>query len=177
MAVATKKKAPKKKNVPVTSKQVLGKLDRAHLIEMTRDLADIVTITGEEQPVAEYLGNEFEQLGMEVEFQEVEEGRPNVIGILRGSGEGPVLMFNGHMDHFDQPEPTRVTKDRVYGRGLVNMKCAFPCYITAVDMLVKSKVKLKGDIIISGRSPRHRGAAKRGGDDARTIARRRDSRR
>ena len=132
------------------SKQVLAQLDRAHLVEMTRDLADIVTITGEEAPVAEYLGREFERLGMEVEYQEEEEGRPNVIGTLRGSGEGPVLMFNGHMDHFDNPEPTRVTEDRVYGRGLVNMKCAFPCYITAVDMLVKAKAELKGDIIISG---------------------------
>lgn len=132
------------------SKEVLAQLDRAHLVEMTRDLADIVTITGEEAPVAEYLGGEFERLGMDVEYQEVEEGRPNVIGTLRGSGDGPTLMFNGHMDHFDNPEPTRVTEDRVYGRGLVNMKCAFPCYITAVDMLVKAKAELKGDIIISG---------------------------
>jgi acetylornithine deacetylase/succinyl-diaminopimelate desuccinylase-like protein len=132
------------------SKQVLDKLDRTHLVEMTRNLADIVTITGEEQPVAEYLGHEFERLGMEVEYQEVEEGRPNVIGTLRGSGGGGTLMFNGHMDHFDNPEPTRVTEDRVYGRGLVNMKCAFPCYITAVDMLIKSQAELKGDIIISG---------------------------
>ncbi len=132
------------------SKQVLAQLDRAHLVEMTRDLADIVTITGEEQPVAEYLGREFERLGMEVEYQEVEEGRLNVVGTLRGSGDGPVLMFNGHMDHFDNPEPTRVTEDRVYGRGLVNMKCAFPCYVTAVDMLRKAGAELKGDVIISG---------------------------
>lgn len=132
------------------SKQVLAQLDRAHLVEMTRDLADIVTITGEEQPVAEYLGREFERLGMEVEYQEVEEGRLNVIGTLRGSGGGPALMFNGHMDHFDNPEPTRVTEDRVYGRGLVNMKCAFPCYVTAVDMLRKAGAELKGDIIVSG---------------------------
>lgn len=132
------------------SKQVLTQLDRAHLVEMTRDLADIVTITGEEQPVAEYLGREFERLGMEVEYQEVEEGRLNVVGTLRGSGGGPVLMFNGHMDHFDNPEPTRVTEDRVYGRGLVNMKCAFPCYVTAVDMLRKAGAELKGDVVISG---------------------------
>ena len=87
------------------SKQVLAQLDRTHLVEMTRDLADIVTITGEETPVAEYLGREFERLGMEVEYQEVEEGRNNVVGTLRGSGGGPTLMFNGHMDHFDNPEP------------------------------------------------------------------------
>ncbi|MFQ5684195.1 MAG: M20/M25/M40 family metallo-hydrolase, partial [Candidatus Binatia bacterium] len=74
----------------------------------------------------------------------------NVIGTLRGTGEGPTLMFNGHMDHFDNPEPTRVTEDRIYGRGLVNMKCAFPCYITAVDMILKAQVERKGNIVISG---------------------------
>lgn len=129
---------------------ILKQLDRARLVDVTRMLADTVSLTGEEQPVAEYLGSEFERLGMEVKYQEVEEGRPNVVGVLRGKGDGPTLMFNGHMDHFDNPEPTRVTKDRVYGRGLVNMKCAFPCYITAVEMLVKAKVERKGDIIISG---------------------------
>ena len=56
MAATTKKTASKKSNGAVTSKQVLSKLDRAHLIEMTRGLADMVTITGEEQPVAEYHG-------------------------------------------------------------------------------------------------------------------------
>src|SRR3990172_5392660 len=87
---------------------------------------------------------------MEVKYQEVEEGRPNVIGTLRGSGGGPPLTFNGHMDHFDNPQKTEVEGDRIYGRGLVNMKAAFPCYIVAVEMLKKASVALKGDIIISG---------------------------
>lgn len=78
---------------------------------------------------------------MEVKYQEVEGGRPNVIGTLRGSGGGATLMFNGHMDHFDNPHPTEVIGDRIYGRGLVNMKCAFPCYIMAAQMLKKAKVR------------------------------------
>lgn len=130
--------------------KVLEQFDRARLVEITKNLADIVSLTGEEKPLAEYLGREFERLGMEVNYQEVEEGRPNVIGTLKGSGEGATLMFCGHMDHFDNPHPTMVKDDRVYGRGLVNMKCAFPCYLAAVEMLVKAKVRLKGDIIISG---------------------------
>ncbi|MBI3075892.1 MAG: M20/M25/M40 family metallo-hydrolase, partial [Deltaproteobacteria bacterium] len=129
---------------------VLEQLDRGRLIEIARNLADIVSITGEEKPVAEYLGGEFQRLGMEVTYQEVEEGRPNVIGTLRGTGGGPTLMFCGHMDHFDNPQPTVVTEDRIYGRGLVNMKCAFPCYLMAVEMLRKAQVELKGDLIISG---------------------------
>jgi len=87
---------------------------------------------------------------MEVKYQDVEEERPNVIATLKGSGGGPALMFCAHMDHFDTPHPTEVVGDRIYGRGLVNMKCAFPCYIVAVEMLKKAGAPLKGDIIISG---------------------------
>ncbi|MCZ6452091.1 MAG: hypothetical protein O6918_14680, partial [Deltaproteobacteria bacterium] len=79
--------------------KMFEQLDRARLIEITKNLADIVSFTGEEQPLAEYLGGEFERLGMEVNYQEVEEGRPNVIGTLKGSGDGATLMFCGHMDH------------------------------------------------------------------------------
>ena len=130
--------------------QVLQQLDRGRLIEVAKNVAGIVSITGEEKAIAEYLGGEFQRLGMEVKYQEVEEGRPNVIGRLRGSGGGATLMFCAHMDHFDTPQETVVTEDRIYGRGLVNMKCAFPCYIVAVEMLKKAGVQLKGDIIISG---------------------------
>jgi acetylornithine deacetylase/succinyl-diaminopimelate desuccinylase-like protein len=130
--------------------KVLQQLDRGRLIEIARNVANIVSLTGEEKEIAEYLGGEFERLGMEVKYQEVEEGRPNVIGTLKGSGGGATLMFCGHMDHFDNPQPTVVTEDRIYGRGLVNMKCAFPCYIMAVEMLTKAGVELKGDLIISG---------------------------
>jgi len=130
--------------------KVLEQLNRERLVDLAKNLADIVSITGEEKEVAEYLGGEFERLGMEVKYQEVEEGRPNVIATLKGSGAGPALMFCAHMDHFDNPQTTQVTGDRIYGRGLVNMKAAFPCYIVAVEMLKKAGVELKGDIIISG---------------------------
>src|ERR671919_2860336 len=130
--------------------QVVEQVDRNRIIEIARNLADIVSITGEEKEVAEYLGREFENLGMRVEYQEVEEGRPNVIGTLKGSGGGATLMFCAHMDHFDNPQETVVEDDRIYGRGLVNMKAAFPCYIEAVAALQKAGAKLKGDLIIAG---------------------------
>jgi succinyl-diaminopimelate desuccinylase len=130
--------------------QVLEQVDRQRIVEIACKLADTVSITGEEKEVAEYLGSEFERLGMQVEYQEVEEGRPNVIGTLRGSGGGATLMFCAHMDHFDNPQETVVEDDRIYGRGLVNMKAAFPCYIEALAALQKAGVQLKGDLIISG---------------------------
>jgi acetylornithine deacetylase/succinyl-diaminopimelate desuccinylase-like protein len=130
--------------------QVLEQVDRHRIVEMACSLANLVSITGEEKEVAEYLGDQFERLGMQVEYQEVEESRPNVIGTLKGSGGGATLMFCAHMDHFDNPQETVVDGDRVYGRGLVNMKAAFPCYIEAVAALQKAGVQLRGDLIISG---------------------------
>ncbi|HEY3168909.1 MAG TPA: M20/M25/M40 family metallo-hydrolase, partial [Candidatus Binatia bacterium] len=126
--------------------EIQQQVDRDRIVELACNLADIVSITGEEKGVAEYLGSEFEKLGMQVEYQEVEEGRPNVVGTLKGTGGGATLMFNAHMDHFDNPQETVVENDRVYGRGLVNMKAAFPCYIEAVAAIQKAGVKLKGDI-------------------------------
>ena len=81
--------------------EVLDQVDRDRIVEMACNLANIVSITGDEENVAKYLGSEFEKLGMEVEYQYVEDGRPNVIGTLKGSGGGATLMFNAHMDHFD----------------------------------------------------------------------------
>ena len=129
---------------------VLEQVDRNRIVELACNLANIVSITGEEEEVAKYLGGEFEKLGMEVEYQYVEDGRPNVIGRLKGTGGGATLMLNAHMDHFDNPQETVVEDDRIYGRGLVNMKAAFPCYIEAVAALQKAGVKLKGDLIIAG---------------------------
>ena len=129
---------------------VLEQVDRNHIVELACNLANVISITGEEEEVAKYLGSEFESLGMQVEYQYVEDGRPNVIGRLKGSGGGATLMFNAHMDHFDNPQETVVEDDRVYGRGLVNMKAAFVCYIEAVAALQKARVKLKGDLLIAG---------------------------
>ena len=130
--------------------EVLAAVDRDHLVQWAVELADTVSMTGDERPLAEYLGRQLEGLGMRVKYQEVEEGRPNVIGELRGTGQGATLMFCAHMDHFDSPEPTQVVGDRIYGRGLVNMKAAFAAYLAAVEALQKAQAPLEGTIIIAG---------------------------
>ena len=81
--------------------EVFEQVDRQRIVEVARNAANIVSITGDEENVAKYLGSEFEKLGMQVEYQYVEDGRPNVVGTLKGTGGGATLMFNAHMDHFD----------------------------------------------------------------------------
>ena len=40
----------------------------------------------------------FREMGLQMQWQQVEDGRANVLGTWGGAGGGPTLMFNGHMD-------------------------------------------------------------------------------
>ena len=40
----------------------------------------------------------FRGMGLQVQWQQVEDVRANVLGTWPGAGGGPTLMFNGHMD-------------------------------------------------------------------------------
>ena len=54
-----------------------------------------------------------EAAGLQVTWQEVEEGRANVIGRLEGAGTGKNLMFNGHMDTSNTGRETFLTGHRL----------------------------------------------------------------
>src|SRR5438132_14385779 len=145
-------------------KELLAKVDRQRLVETACDLVDIPSPTGEEQAVAEYLASVFHELGLQVAWQEVEEGRPNVVGLLEGAGGGPSLMFNGHMDTSysgrepwlrDVPgfQPQSFERDgRLYGLGISNMKGALACYLEAVRALQDAGVRLRGDVLVAAGS-------------------------
>ena len=48
--------------------------------------------------MGERVAAELEAMGLQVQWQQVEDGRPNVVGSWEGTGGGKSLMFNGHMD-------------------------------------------------------------------------------
>jgi acetylornithine deacetylase len=136
------------------------RVERNRLVETACDLVDITSPTGYEQQIAEYVAETLDGLGLQVTWQEVEDGRPNVVGVLRGEGGGKSLMFNGHMDtSYSGREPWlkgRGFKPRadvgggaIYGLGIANMKGALACYIEAVRALKDARVTLQGDVIIA----------------------------
>ena len=97
---------------------------------------------------------------MHVMWQEVEDGRPNVVGTLHGEGGGRSLMFNGHMDtSYSGREPwltgkgfkpqADVSGGAIWGLGIANMKGALACYIEAVRALRDARAALRGDVIIA----------------------------
>lgn len=85
------------------------------------------------------------------------EGRPNVVGVYKGTGGGKSLILNGHIDTmpFDQldkwvthPLKPQIMDEKLYGRGSCDMKAGVSSMILALDHIIKSGIKLKGDVII-----------------------------
>jgi acetylornithine deacetylase len=142
------------------TERILSEVREEEIIAMCCDVINIPSPTGEEQQMAQYLQNTLQELGLQVTWQEVEEGRANVVGRWSGSGRGKSLMFNGHMDTSNTGreefltgigyKPHAVVKNGfIYGLGIYNMKGALVCYTHAVKALQRAGVKLKGDVIIA----------------------------
>jgi acetylornithine deacetylase len=140
---------------------VTVRVDRERLVETASSLVDVHSFTGDEERVARRMVELFEELGLHVQWQQVEENRANVLGTWRGSGGGKSLMFNGHMDTSysgrepwlrDVPgfQPQAFVRDgRLYGLGISNMKGALACYVEAVQALQDAGVRLRGDVLIA----------------------------
>ncbi|MGQ0572433.1 MAG: M20/M25/M40 family metallo-hydrolase [Armatimonadota bacterium] len=85
---------------------ILVKIDVQELLRLEQESVRIPSLTFEEHECARYFAREMERLGFDqVDLMEVEDpygsGRRGLqpIGWLRGSGGGPGMMLNGHMDH------------------------------------------------------------------------------
>jgi len=136
-------------------------IDQDRLVEWASKAIAIPSFTGSEEELARFVESTFHELGLQVQWQQVEEGRANVLGTLAGAGGGPSLMFNGHLDtsysgrepwlaHVPgfQPEPF-VREGRLYGLGISNMKGALACYVEAVRALLDAGVRLRGDLLVA----------------------------
>jgi acetylornithine deacetylase len=148
-------------NVPTAAiGESLGAELEREIVEMTCDLVNIASPTGEEGAMADYVARRFGELGLAVERQEVEAGRNNVVATWRGSGGGPSLLFSGHFDTglsgsepglpFGLRPAARIVDEWIYGLGVSNMKSAFACYWGAIRLLQAADYQPAGDIVVAG---------------------------
>jgi acetylornithine deacetylase len=140
--------------------RIIAEVRADEIVAMASDVINLSSPTGEELHMAEYMQSALRRLGLDVTWQEVEEGRANVVGRWAGSGGGKNLMFNGHMDTSNTGredfltgvgyKPSAVVKNGfIYGLGIYNMKGALVCYTHAVKALQRAGVRMKGDVIIA----------------------------
>jgi acetylornithine deacetylase/succinyl-diaminopimelate desuccinylase-like protein len=135
--------------------------DRDRLVETATRLVNVPSFTGDEEAAARLMVELYESLGLQVQWQQVEEGRANALGIWSGAAGGKSLMFNGHLDtsysgrepwlrNVPGFQPQAFERDgRLYGLGISNMKGAVACYVEAVRALQDAGVRLRGDVLIA----------------------------
>ena len=136
-------------------------IDRDRLVDWASRAIGTPSFTGSEEAMAELVAETFAGMGLRVQWQQVEDGRANVLGTLEGMGGGPSLMFNGHVDtsysgrepwlaHVPGFQPSAFVEDgRLYGLGISNMKGALACYVEALRALADAGVRLRGDVLVA----------------------------
>jgi acetylornithine deacetylase/succinyl-diaminopimelate desuccinylase-like protein len=136
-------------------------INEERLVAFASQAIETPSFTGSEQAMAELMAATLAELGLQVAWQQVEEGRANVLATWAGAGGGPSLMFNGHMDTSysgREPwlagvagfQPGAFVKDgRLFGLGISNMKGALACYVEAVRALQDAGIRLAGDLLIA----------------------------
>ena len=112
-----------------------------------------------ESQIADYITAWFAHRNIEHHRVEPVAGRPSVGGVLRGSGGGKSLMFNGHTDTVSlssyEKEPlsgslgVRNGRDVILGRGSLDMKGGLAAALAAMSAIKASGRVPRGDVIVA----------------------------
>jgi acetylornithine deacetylase len=134
--------------------------DAVRMSELTNLIADLVRIDSVnpglveggagEARIAAFVASWLERAGLDVTVEEALPGRPNVVGVRRGSGGGRTLLLNGHMDvvgagRMAEPFVPRVAGGRLHGRGAYDMKAGLAAAMLAAAALDG----LAGDVVVT----------------------------
>src|ERR1700733_11511090 len=157
--------------------KILDKVDasREQAIGFLQKMVTIPSVTGDEAAIQKFVSNHMKEIGLKVDVWETDwealkthpgyrpvqrgyEGRPNIVGVLKGVGGGRSLLLNGHTDVIpvgageswsDDPWSGRIKNGRIYGRGSCDMKRGVPSQILAVQYLTDLPLPPKGAVMIN----------------------------
>ena len=103
-----------------------------NVIELTRKLIDIPSVTGEEKLVGLFLKSHLEELGYLVEMQEVEKDRFNVFAT---TGAWPRVVLSTHLDTVPPHIVSSENEEKIFGRGACDAKGIIAAQIVAAERL------------------------------------------
>ena len=158
-------------------KTVLSQIDSSgsEIVSFLRELISYRSVTGEEKDIQSFISRWLkERLNVNVDVWEPSldelkrhpgyvpvdrdyKDRPNVVGVYKGQGSGRSLLLNGHVDVIpagpeeawqSNPWAGTVRDGKVFGRGASDMKAGLAAYTMAMQAILKSGLKLKGDVIL-----------------------------
>ncbi|MCP4543011.1 MAG: ArgE/DapE family deacylase [Chloroflexi bacterium] len=138
-------------------------IDRDYVVQTLVDLVRINSINSslspggkDEAEIGAYVADALETIGMDVTVYEIEPGRVNTVGVLKGTGNGRSLLLNAHMDTVGvegmtgDPFGAEIRDGRLYGRGAQDMKGSLVAMMGAAKALVDGGVTLAGDLLVTG---------------------------
>lgn len=103
-----------------------------NLFELTIELMQIPSVSGEEQKVGAFLGDYLASLGYKVDLQEVSGGCRNVVAYLN---ETPRVFLSTHLDTVPPFIAPTETEEKIYGRGACDAKGIIASQIFAAENL------------------------------------------
>lgn len=134
----------------------LAREREAELVDFARRLIQTPSPPGQEGDAAALVQEEMRKLGYdEVRTDEV----GNVVGLIRGEGQGRSVMLNTHLDHVspgdpalwtDPPFSAAVRDGAIYGRGAVDIKGPMACQVYAGALWRMAGRRPPGDLYVVG---------------------------
>ncbi|HMO79625.1 MAG TPA: M20/M25/M40 family metallo-hydrolase [Pyrinomonadaceae bacterium] len=103
-----------------------------NLLELTKSLMSIPSVSGEEEAVGFWLRDYLVSLGWTAELQEVSGNQNNVIATLNDT---PRVWMSTHMDTVPPFIPPTEDDEKIYGRGACDAKGIIAAQITAAEQL------------------------------------------
>ncbi|HEX7554098.1 MAG TPA: M20/M25/M40 family metallo-hydrolase, partial [Geothrix sp.] len=110
--------------------------DSNPVVELCQDFVRIPSPSGQEGPLAALVATRMGAMGFQVETDRL----GNVLGTRQGSGSGPTLLFDAHLDVVPVPDPSAWThapfgaeldQERLWGRGSADTKGALAAMLCA----------------------------------------------
>jgi acetylornithine deacetylase/succinyl-diaminopimelate desuccinylase-like protein len=124
-------------------------VDADRLRDLTLELVEVESPTGDTTDVARLYARRLEGIGMKVELlDERFPATPIVVGRLRGGDPGPTVVLNGHLDTIPiSHDPPLVAGETIYGRGSADMKGALACAAETARLLA-ARGSFPGELVI-----------------------------
>jgi putative selenium metabolism hydrolase len=134
---------------------VLTSERRAQVVDICRSLVKIESLSGAEGAVIERVAGWMRELG----YQDVRiDGCGNLTGILVGTGDGPTVLYDSHVDtvsaedadawRFGGPFSGELADDRIWGRGSTDMKGPLAASLAGLAYAAQDGV-LRGHAVVS----------------------------
>jgi acetylornithine deacetylase len=111
------------------------------LVQLTRRLIDIESITGNEAQVGQFLASELNRLGYAAQKMPVEGDRFNIYA-ARPAQPAPQVVFSTHMDTVPPFISSSEDEVNIYGRGACDAKGIIAAQITAAERLWREGISV-----------------------------------